>query len=92
MRAVDSREVVVPRGTGWVEHQGTVYPAQLPDGPPLVLADEGALVWHAVVAGGTLAQVTARVAEQVGQPAEEVAPGVAEFVDGLVAAGVLELR
>jgi hypothetical protein len=88
----DRDEVVVPARTGWVEHHGTVYPARLPDGPPLVLADTGAVVWHAVLAGGTFAQVVERVAEQVGRQAEEVGPGVAEFVDGLVAAGVLERR
>ncbi|WP_392544991.1 PqqD family protein [Oryzobacter telluris] len=92
MTTTDEHRVVVAHDAGWVELDGTVYPARLPDGPPLVLADVGALVWHAVVAGGTLAQVVDRVADQVGQPVDEVAAGVTQFVDGLVEAGVLERR
>ncbi|MFQ6173050.1 PqqD family protein [Oryzobacter sp. R7] len=81
--------LVVPPSTGWVQWGDTVYPAALPDGPPLVLTGPGAVVWNAVVEGGTLAEVVERVAARVGQPVEEVAPGVEEFVAGLVAAGVV---
>ncbi len=74
---------------GWVEHSGTVYVAALPDGPPLVLEGSGALVWAAVLPGGTLEEVVARVAGGAGQSAAVVGPGVGGFVDGLVAAGVV---
>lgn len=90
MRAETDR-VLVPPSTGWVEWGDTVYPAVLPDGPPLVLRG-GSLVWTALVEGGTVADVVRRVAEAADRPEAEVAPGVEQLVDGLVAAGVLELR
>ncbi len=75
--------------TGWVEHRDVVYAARLPDGPPLVLAGPGAVVWHAVVPGGALGDVVARVADVTGESAEAVRPGVESFVAGLVDAGVV---
>lgn len=86
-----SGDLLVPPTTGWVEHEGTVYPARLPDGPPLVIDGTGVLVWHAAVAGGTLAEVVERVAAEAGLAVEEVEAGVVAFVDGLVAAGILEV-
>ena len=83
--------VHVPETTGWVRAAGTVYAARLPDGPPLVLAGPGALVWDAVVAGGCLEDVVARVAEAAGESAAAVRPGVESFVAGLVEAGVVVL-
>lgn len=81
--------VRVPPSTGWVERDDVVYAARLPDGPPLVLAGPGALVWHAVVPGGALDEVVARVATATGESAEGVRAGVEGFVAGLVAAGVV---
>jgi hypothetical protein len=75
---------------GWVEQDGTVFVAALPDGPPLVLEGSSVLVWAAVVEGGTVDEVVARVAVAAGESAGAVAPGVTAFVDGLVAAGALE--
>ena len=79
----------VASGTGWVERGGTVYAAALPDGPPLVLAGAAAVVWGAVTQGGTLDEVSGRVADEVGSPAEVVAADVATFVAGLVDAGLV---
>jgi hypothetical protein len=77
--------------TGWVEEDGTVYVAALPDGPPLVLEGPGALVWWAVLDGGGLDDVVARVADGAGASVELVAPDVAAFLDQLVGAGVLDV-
>lgn len=79
---------VAPR-TAWVEREGTVYTARVPDGPPLVLAGAGATIWLSLVEGGTLDEVTRRVADRVGSPAETVAADVAAFVAGLVDAGLV---
>ena len=81
--------VRVPPSTGWVERHGVVYAARLPDGPPLVLADAGAVVWAAVVPGGLLRDVEERVAAATGQSVPVVRTGVQDFVAGLVDAGVL---
>lgn len=81
--------VGVSAAAGWVEADGVVYVAALPDGPPLVLHGPGALVWRAAVAGGTLADIVDRVAEEAGTSAAVVADDVTRFVDDLVAAGVL---
>lgn len=75
---------------GWVEQGGIVYAAHLPDGPPLVLDGSGAVVWAALVEGGTLEDLVARVAAATGESAQVVAAGVEGFVDGLLAAGVLD--
>lgn len=83
--------VQVPSSTGWVEQPGVVYAARLPDGPPLVLAGAGAVVWAAVLPGGDLDDVVGRVAEATGESAAAVRPGVEAFVAGLVDAGVLVL-
>jgi hypothetical protein len=83
--------VRVPASTGWVELAGVVYAARLPDGPPLVLGGPAALVWDAVCAGGSLADVVDRVASASGESAADVRPGVEGFVSGLVDAGVVVL-
>jgi hypothetical protein len=82
----------VAANAAWVEQGDTVYAAPLPDGPPFVLAGPGAVIWLAVVGGGTLEQVTQRVADGVGSPAELVAADVATFVAGLVDAGLVDRR
>lgn len=68
----------------WLEVEGVVYAAPLPDGPPVVLDGPGAVVWRALVPGGSLADVVERVAAEVGASAEVVAADVATFVDRLV--------
>ncbi|MBM6399148.1 PqqD family protein [Phycicoccus sonneratiae] len=75
--------------TAWLEVDGVVYAAPLPDGPPVVLDGPGALVWRAVVPGGGLDDVVARVAAEAGTSAEVVAADVASFVDQLLAGGLL---
>ena len=81
----------VPPTTGWVRTDGIVYAACLPDGPPLVLAGPGAVVWDAVVVGGGLDEVVDRVADAAGESVAAVRPGVESFVAGLVDAGVVVL-
>lgn len=81
--------LLIATGVAWVEHDGTVYAAHLPDGPPLVLAGPGAAIWLSLARGGTLDDVTRRVADEVGSPAESVAADIATFVDGLVDAGLV---
>lgn len=82
--------VRVAAACGWVDDDDTVYVAALPDGPPLVLEGSGALVWRAVLGGGTVDEAVERVAAAAGESAAAVAAGVRGFVDDLVAAGVLE--
>lgn len=79
---------VAPRAA-WVEHDDVVYAALLPDGPPLVLAGPSRVIWRALTAGGTLTEVSSRVADEVGSPVEAVSADIAAFVDGLVAAGLV---
>ena len=68
-----------------MEQDGIVYVAALPDGPPLVLEGSGALVWRALLGGGTVDEVVTRVAEAAGESAAAVAPAVTRFLDDLVA-------
>ncbi|MFL6170238.1 MAG: PqqD family protein [Ornithinibacter sp.] len=84
--------MVIAAGTGWVERDGTVYAAPLPEGPPFVLAGAAAVVWRAVTQGGTLDEVTRRVADEVGSPPEVVTADVATFVSALVDTGLVERR
>ena len=83
--------VHVPPTTGWVRADDTAYVARLPDGPPLVLAGPGALVWDAIVEGGEVEDVVARVAAAAAESEAAVRPGVEAFVAGLVEAGVVVL-
>lgn len=85
-----SGTVRVAAACGWVEQDGRVYVAALPDGPPLVLEGSGSLVWRAVLGGGTVDDVVERVASAAGESAGTVAVAVTGFVEDLVAAGVLE--
>ncbi|MGG5259343.1 PqqD family protein [Phycicoccus avicenniae] len=80
--------VVVAADVAWVEAEDVVYAARLPDGPPLVLEGPGAVVWHALLPGGTVDEVAERVAQRVGVSAEAVLLDVAGFLDGLLRAGV----
>lgn len=82
--------LVVAAAAAWVEHEGTVYATRVPDGPPLVLAGSGAVVWRCLTGGGTLDEVTERVAEASGSARETVAADVAAFVAGLTDAGLVE--
>lgn len=92
MRAPRAHDLVlVPPSTGWVERAGVVYAARLPDGPPLVLAGPGAVVWQALVAGGPVTEVEHRVAVATGESVADVAAGVRGFLAGLADAGVVVL-
>ena len=81
--------LAVSRMAAWLEEDGVVYAAPLPDGPPVVLDGPGAVVWRAVVPGGSLEEVVARVSAEVGASPEVVAADVGTFVDRLVASGLV---
>ena len=85
-------QLLIAARTAWVEREGTVYAAPLPDGPPFVLSGAGAAIWLSLVEGGTLHEVTQRVADDVGSPAEVVTADVATFVAGLADAGLVVRR
>lgn len=78
------RALRVHPDAAWLEADGVVYAAPLPDGPPVVLDGPGAVVWRAVVPGGSLDDVVARVAAEVGASADVVATDVVAFVHQLV--------
>lgn len=86
-----TERLAIDGSTAWVLRDEIVYAAPLPDGPPFVLAGPGAEIWCALAEGGTLTEVTARVADAVGSPAESLAADVATFVNGLVDAGLVTL-
>ena len=62
----------------------TAYVTRVPRGMPILLEGSGCLVWLALAEGGTLAEVTARVAAMSGLAAEEISADVADLVDQLV--------
>lgn len=65
-----------------------VYVAALPDGPIHVLDGVAALIWDESLAGSRR-DLAARVAAATGSYAEAVSESVADFVDGLLARGLL---
>ena len=64
--------------------QDAVYASALPDGPPVVLSATAALIFLVAARGGSLDEVVAGVAEESGQPVEEIRDDVVSFVDELV--------
>ena len=64
--------------------QDTVYASALPDGPPVVLSGTAALIFLVAARGGSLDEVVAGVADESGQPVEEIRDDVVRFVDELV--------
>lgn len=67
---------------------GTVYIAQLPGGPLLVLAGSAAAIWVGATSGPATGWV-ARVAADAGRPEESIAADVAAFVADLCARRLL---
>jgi len=72
-----------------LDESGLVALARVPEGPPFVLEGSAALIWTEIVRGGTVAEVTGRVAVRVERPPDEIAPDVAAFVEELLAQGLL---
>jgi hypothetical protein len=68
---------------------GVVYVARMPDGPPVVLRDSGALIWEVAVGGGTMDEIVSGVAARTGLPAEAIQADVREFVRELSRLGLL---
>lgn len=69
--------------------QDAVYVSALPDGPPMVLRATAALIFVVAAGGGTLDEVVVKVADESGQPADEIRADVVAFVDELVRHGLL---
>jgi hypothetical protein len=84
----------VPRRLGHVvvddiaSAPATVFLMDLPDGPPLVLRDSAALIWLVAAEGDS--DVARTVADVVGRSLTEIEPEVADYLDDLVARGLLE--
>jgi hypothetical protein len=68
---------------------GVVYVARLPDGPPVVLRDSGAMIWEVAVGGGTMDEIVSGVAARTGLPVQTIESDVREFVRELSRLGLL---
>lgn len=75
-------------GVGVIDTDSVIYAAPLPDGPILVLDGPSALAWRTACLVGIEA-VSGAVADATGETAEVVAPYLDEFLDDLVARGLL---
>lgn len=78
----------IPSGLGVDVVADTVYVAPLPDGPIAVLAGIAALIWSEADGRGR-DEVVAALAEATGERVEAIGPTVQDFVDDLVARGLL---
>jgi hypothetical protein len=67
---------------------GTVYVAQLPDGPIVVLRDTAALIWEEAQRDD-LNDLAFRVASRVAGPVDDLDEQVSAFVSRLVEGGLL---
>lgn len=92
----DAAQVTLAERVAWLDwaalgalHTDVAYASTLPDGPPVVLPGTARVVFLAAAQGGTLGELTARVAEESGQPVEAIADDVAAFVEALVGLGIL---
>lgn len=72
----------------WVEVDGTVYVAVLPDPPILVLAGAAALIWVTAL-HVEQENLSEAVAERAGIPVEEAREPVAAFVAEVLARGLI---
>lgn len=77
------------RGVGIVEEDGVVYLGRLPGGPLLVLSGSAGAVWQAAQ-GVRRDEAAGRVADALGLEEADVAASVEDFVDELLAQGLLE--
>jgi hypothetical protein len=77
---------------GMARDSDTIYATRLPDGPPVVLAAPGGLIFAAAASGGTLEEIINRVSEGSGVDREIVRDDVASFVAELVSLGLLARR
>ena len=75
-------------GVGAMERDGTVYAAQLPDGPIVVLDGVAGVIWSAACAGGR-ATTAERVAERTDALPDDIRDDVDAFVAHLVSRGLL---
>ncbi len=77
----------------WVEVSTSSAPeavaARVPDGPPLALHGPSALIWLSAVESGNTREVVDRVADATGELPQTVEQGVRDFLDDLVARGLL---
>lgn len=73
---------------GWVDLEGTVYVAALPDPPILVLAGPAALIWQMALATPR-EQVADAVARIAGVPVDDIRSSVCAFVEEMLTRGLL---
>lgn len=78
----------IPSGLGVDVVADTVYVAPLPDGPIAVLEGIAALIWSEADGRGR-DEIVAALAEATGEQAEAIGQTVQDFVDDLVARGLL---
>jgi hypothetical protein len=78
----------VAAGVGVESVAGAVYAAPLPDGPIMVLEGVAALIWSEA-GGADRADVAAAVAETTGQDVSFIRAHVDEFIDQMIARGML---
>ncbi|WP_156971223.1 hypothetical protein [Knoellia sinensis] len=68
----------------------TVYLLSLPDGVPLVLSGMGAILWLLAAEGVT--DVASAVASATGESVGSIEPLIRDYLESLVADGLLEHR
>jgi hypothetical protein len=85
---VDSRAAALSSASA-SELSSPIYLGTLPNGPLLILRDNAALIYRICLDAGDDA-VAGVVAEALGESEETIAAMVADFVEELVTAGVLE--
>lgn len=83
----------VASDVAWVRVAHTTQPqavaARVPDGPPLALHGPSAVIWLSAVQGGDATEVVDRVALASGEHPDIVEQAVLDFLDDLVARGLL---
>lgn len=73
----------VAAGITWLNHEGVVYVAALPDGPIHVLDGVGGTIWRAAVEG-ELDLAVADFARESAEDIEKVRADLDDFLDELV--------
>lgn len=79
---------VVADRVGVVEVSECIYVARLPDGPIVELRDTAALIWRETLAG-SMDGIAGRVAGATGLALEDVERDVTDFVERLLAHGLV---
>lgn len=81
--------VQVESGAGPAASEPRAVAARVPDGPPMALHGSSAVIWLCALQGGDAQDVVAAVVEATGGDHALVAGPVTDFLDELVARGLL---